>query len=49
MTDRTVALILKLAAGYNFLYLKVSDTKAGREVIIEPTVHGPTVGIGLYF
>ena len=37
------------AAGYNFLYLKISDSKAGRMVIIEPTVHGPTVGLGLYF
>ena len=37
------------AAGYNFLYLKVSDTKAGRKVTVTPSVHGPTVGIGLYF
>jgi hypothetical protein len=37
------------AAGYNFLYLKLSDDKAGRTVTVEPTVHGPTVGIGLYF
>lgn len=36
-------------AGYNFLYLKVSDSKAGRTVTIEPSAHGPTVGFGLYF
>ena len=38
-----------LTAGYNFLYLKVSDSVAGREVTVEPTVHGPSVGIGFYF
>lgn len=36
-------------AGYSFLYLKVSDTVAGRSVTIEPTLHGPSVGFGLYF
>ena len=36
-------------AGYNFLYLKISDDDIGREVTIKPTVHGPSVGIGLYF
>lgn len=38
-----------VTAGYNFLYLKVTDTKAGREVTIKPTLHGPALGIGLYF
>jgi hypothetical protein len=38
-----------LTAGYNILYLKVTDTLAGREVTIKPTVHGPTFGFGLYF
>ena len=38
-----------LAGGYNFLYLKVSDSVAGRTVIVKPTVHGPSLGIGLYF
>jgi len=37
------------AAGYNVLYLKLSDSLAGRTVIVKPTVHGPMVGIGLYF
>jgi hypothetical protein len=36
-------------AGYNFLYLKITDDVAGREVTIKPTLHGPAVGIGLYF
>jgi hypothetical protein len=39
-----------LAAGYNVLYLKVSDSVAdGRTVVVKPTFHGPVVGIGLYF
>ena len=37
------------AAGYNFLYLKVSDEVGGRTVTIEPMAHGPVIGIGLYF
>jgi hypothetical protein len=38
-----------LVAGYNVLYLKVTDSVAGRTVTLEPTVHGPSVGFGLYF
>jgi hypothetical protein len=38
-----------LTAGYNFLYLKVTDSVAGRSVTMKPTVHGPAVGIGFYF
>ena len=38
-----------IAAGYNVLYLKVTDSVAGRTVVVEPTVHGPAVGFGLYF
>jgi hypothetical protein len=38
-----------LAAGYNLLYLKLSDEVAGRTVTVKPTVHGPSVGFGLYF
>lgn len=37
------------AAGYNLLYLKVSDSVAGRTVTIEPFMHGPALGIGFYF
>jgi hypothetical protein len=38
-----------LTAGYNVLYLKVSDSVAAREITMKMTVHGPTVGFGLYF
>ena len=38
-----------LIGGYNLLYMKVSDTVAGRPVTIEPMMHGPVGGIGLYF
>jgi hypothetical protein len=38
-----------LAAGYNFLYLKITDTVLDREFTVRQSVHGPVVGIGLYF
>ena len=38
-----------VTGGYNVLYLKVTDTVAGRTVIVKPMVHGPLVGIGFYF
>jgi hypothetical protein len=38
-----------LTAGYNILYLKVSDSVANRDIAVKMTVHGPTVGFGLYF
>lgn len=38
-----------LTAGYNFVYLKVTDSVVGRSLTVEPTVHGPAVGFGLYF
>jgi hypothetical protein len=38
-----------LTAGYNFVYLKVTDEVAGRTVTLKPTIHGPAVGIGFYF
>lgn len=37
------------AAGYNLLYLKVSDEVDGRTVTVKTVLHGPTVGLGLYF
>ena len=37
------------AAGYNILYLKLTDDKLGRPVTVKPTLHGPVVGIGFYF
>ena len=38
-----------LSAGYNVLYLKVSDTVAGRDITLEPLLHGPVAGFGFYF
>lgn len=38
-----------LTAGYNFLYMKVSDTVASRDVTLKLTLHGPAAGIGFYF
>jgi len=38
-----------LTAGYNVLYLKVSDTVATRDLTVKLTAQGPTVGFGLYF
>jgi len=38
-----------LTGGYQILYLKGSDTKAGREFTFKQTLHGPMAGIGLYF
>ena len=38
-----------LTAGYNLLYLKITDDKAVRTVTIKPFAHGPAVGFGLYF
>jgi hypothetical protein len=35
--------------GYNVLYLKVTDTAAGRAVTVKPMAHGPVLGIGFYF
>src|SRR5215471_8812481 len=37
-----------LTGGYNFLYLKLSDTVANRDLTLKLTLQGPTVGIGLY-
>ena len=38
-----------LTAGYNILYLKVTDSVASRDLTVKLTAHGPTVGFGLYF
>jgi hypothetical protein len=38
-----------LTAGYHFLYLKFSDDESAREFVVKQTLHGPIVGIGLYF
>jgi hypothetical protein len=38
-----------LTAGYTFLYFKASDDVAGKTFSFEQTLHGPILGIGLYF
>jgi hypothetical protein len=38
-----------ITGGYQFLYFKISDTVLGREFTVKQTLHGPMVGVGLYF
>lgn len=38
-----------LTAGYNFLYFKISDEVRNRTFSVKQTLHGPILGIGLYF
>jgi hypothetical protein len=38
-----------LTAGYSFLHFKVEDEVVGRAFTVKQTMHGPIVGIGLYF
>ena len=38
-----------LTAGYNIVYLKVSDTVLNRDLTLKLTASGPTAGFGLYF
>jgi hypothetical protein len=38
-----------LTAGYNFLYFKVDNEVGSRTLTVKQTLHGPIVGIGLYF
>ena len=38
-----------LTAGYNLLYFKAEHTLRGRTFKVTQTIHGPVVGIGLYF
>ena len=38
-----------LTAGYNFLYFKVTDAVRERPFTVKQTLHGPLLGIGLYF
>jgi hypothetical protein len=38
-----------ITGGYNFLYFKGEDTVRERTFKVEQTLHGPLVGIGVYF
>ena len=35
--------------GYNFLYFKLSNTLVRREFTVKQTMHGPALGVGIYF
>jgi hypothetical protein len=38
-----------ITAGYNLLYFKLTNEVAARTFTVKQTLHGPVVGIGLYF
>jgi len=38
-----------LTGGYQFLYFKIEDEVVNRPLTVKQTLHGPIVGIGLYF
>jgi hypothetical protein len=38
-----------ITAGYNVLYFKVTDTLVNRTFEVKQTMHGPILGIGVYF
>jgi hypothetical protein len=38
-----------LTGGYTLMYFKLSNTLAGKTLVAKQTMHGPTLGIGLYF
>jgi hypothetical protein len=38
-----------LTFGYSILYLKLSDTVLQRTLEVKQTLHGPIIGVGLYF
>ena len=38
-----------LTGGYSYLYFDLSDERANRTFTVKQTLHGPVVGIGLYF
>jgi hypothetical protein len=40
---------LGLTFGYTALYLKISDTVLQRTFAVKQTLHGPVIGLGLYF
>lgn len=38
-----------ISAGYNVLYLKISDDEHDTTFTVHQTLHGPVIGIGFYF
>jgi hypothetical protein len=47
--DWKLATHFGITAGYNLLYFKLSHTVGDRTFTAKQTIHGPAVGIGLYF
>ena len=47
--DLNVAAHLGLTFGYSALYLKFSDTVRERTFEVNQTLHGPIIGLGIYF
>jgi hypothetical protein len=47
--DMQLARHVGLNLGYSVLYLKLSDTALQRTFEVKQTLHGPIVGVGLYF
>jgi len=47
--DMELGAHLGLTAGYSLLYLKLGDTVRNRTFEIKQTMHGPILGLGLYF
>ena len=47
--DLKIASHVGLTFGYGVLYLKLSDTVLQRTFVVKQTLHGPVLGLGLYF
>lgn len=47
--DLKMASHVGLTFGYGVLYLKLSDTVLQRTLVVKQTLHGPVLGLGLYF
>ena len=47
--DMELGAHLGLTAGYSLLYLKLSDTVRDRTFQVKQTMHGPILGLGIYF
>ena len=48
-TDFKIATHVGLTFGYTVLYLKLSDTVLQRTLEVKQTLHGPVLGLGIYF
>jgi hypothetical protein len=48
-TDFKITTHFGLTLGYTVLYLKLSDTVLQRTLEVKQTLHGPVLGLGIYF